>query len=172
MSKLIPVENVQSRILLLRGQKVIVDADLALLYGVSTKRLNEQVKRNLPRFPDDFLIQLTSQEKEEVVANCDHLQNLKFSSGLPYAFTEHGALMVSSILNTHKAIEMGIFIIRAFVSLREFLLNHQKLAYKLAESEMRIENHDQNIQSLWSAIEELKREPEEKLPKVKGFEID
>lgn len=94
MSKtLVPVERVQKSILNIRGEKVILDADLAALYGVSTKRLNEQVKRNHVRFPADFTFQLTSDEKAEVVANCDHLTRLKFSPNLPYAFTEHGTIM-------------------------------------------------------------------------------
>jgi hypothetical protein len=96
-SSLIPVERVQKAILLIRSEKVIIDADLAALYGVSTKRLNEQVKRNRGRFPDDFMFQLTSDEKAEVVANCDHLSRLKFSPNLPYAFTEHGAIMAANL---------------------------------------------------------------------------
>ena len=97
---LIPVEQIEPRILLLRGQRVILDADLAELYGATTKRLNEQVKRNRGRFPDDFAWQVTAEEKAEVVTNCDHLARLKFSRNLPHAFTEHGALMAASVLNT------------------------------------------------------------------------
>ena len=95
MSKglMIPDERIEKTILLIRGQKVIIDADLAELYGVTTKRLNEQVRRNRSRFPEDFIFQLTTEEKSEVVANCDHLSKLKFSKTLPYAFTEHGAIM-------------------------------------------------------------------------------
>jgi hypothetical protein len=89
---IVPVERIESRILLVRGQKVMLDSDLAELYGVSTKRLNEQAKRNWDRFPTDFMFKLTAKEKAEVVANCDHLQKLKFSPGLPHAFTEHGAI--------------------------------------------------------------------------------
>jgi hypothetical protein len=96
----------------------MLDTDLARLYGVSTKRLNEQVKRNRDRFPDDFMFQLTPDEKAEVVANCDHLQRLKFSPALPYAFTEHGAIMVASVLNTSRAIEVSVYVVRAFVKLR------------------------------------------------------
>lgn len=91
---------IESRILLIRGQKVMLDSDLAKLYGVSTKRLNEQVKRNQKRFPADFMFKLTAKEKAEVVANCDHLSRLRFSPVLPNAFTEHGALMAASVLNT------------------------------------------------------------------------
>jgi len=94
------------------GQKVILDADLAKLYGVTTKRLNQQVKRNRERFPEDFMFQLTTEEKAEVVANCDHLSRLKFSPASPYAFTEHGAVMAASVLNTPRAIEVSIFVVR------------------------------------------------------------
>jgi hypothetical protein len=95
MKALIPVEVIEQRILLIRGQRVMLDADLAGLYGTTTKRLNEQVKRNRGRFPEDFMFQLTKKEKAEVVANCDHLAKLKFSPVLPNAFTEHGAIMVA-----------------------------------------------------------------------------
>jgi hypothetical protein len=105
---IIPVERIEHAILLIRGQRVMLDADLARLYGVSTKRLNEQVKRNRDRLPEDFMFQLTPDEKAEVVANCDHLQRLKFSPALPYAFTEHGAIMVASVLNTSRAIEVSV----------------------------------------------------------------
>ena len=96
----VPVGKIENRILLIRGEKVIIDADLAEFYGVPTKRLNEQVKRNKDRFPDDFMFQLSPDEKAEVVANCDHLENLKYSKALPYAFTEHGAIMAAGVLNT------------------------------------------------------------------------
>ena len=95
----VPVGKIENRILLIKGEKVIIDADLAEFYGVPTKRLNEQVKRNKDRFPDDFMFQLYSDEKAEVVANCDHLENLKYSRVLPYAFTEHGAIMAAGVLN-------------------------------------------------------------------------
>ena len=98
MNNLIPIYEITERILFLRGQKVILDTDLAHLYGVSTKRLNEQIKRNLDRFPYDFMFQLTEIEKEEVVAICDHLKKLRFYKGLPYVFTEHGAVMAASII--------------------------------------------------------------------------
>ena len=99
MKDLLPTERIERTILLIRGQKVILDMDLARLYGVTTKRLNEQVKRNRKRFPADFMFRLTVEEKAEVVANCDHLTKLRFSPGLPQAFTEHGAVMLASVLN-------------------------------------------------------------------------
>lgn len=99
---------IENRILIVRGQKAIIDAELAQLYGVTTKRLNEQLKRNMERFPADFMFRLTAEEKQEVVANCDHLAKLKFASSLPYAFTEFGAIQAANMLASPLAIEMGI----------------------------------------------------------------
>ncbi len=115
---LLSSDHIAQMILFIRGRKVILDVDLARIYGVKTKRLNEQVKRNNSRFPEDFMFRLTDKELKEVVANCDHLENLKYSSSIPFAFTEHGALMLSSVLNTNSAIATSIFIVRAFVKLR------------------------------------------------------
>lgn len=105
---LVPTEVISSRILSIRGERIMLDADLAELYGVETKRLNEQVRRNRERFPEDFMFQLTAEEKKYVVANCDHLSRLKFSPTLPYAFTEHGAIMAASVLNTLRAVEVSV----------------------------------------------------------------
>jgi hypothetical protein len=102
---IVPVEQIASRIFLMRGHRVMLDSDLARLYRVSTKRLNEQVKRNQRRFPRDFMFKLTPKEKAEVVANCDHLAALKFSPALPNAFTEHGAVMLASVLNSPVAVQ-------------------------------------------------------------------
>ena len=131
----VPVERVEETILYIRGQRVILAADLARLYGVTTKRLNEQVKRNRDRFPEDFIFQLSTKEKAEVVANCDHLSNLKFSRTRPYAFTEHGAIMAASVLNTPRAVEASIFVVRAFVKLRQMVAAHKDLEKKLAALE-------------------------------------
>ncbi len=127
--------RIDTRIQVLRGVRVMIDADLAELYGVQTKRLNEQVKRNIERFPSDFMFQLTAAEKAEVVANCDHLKRLKFSKALPYAFTEYGAFALANVLASPQAVEMGIFVVRAFVRLRELALTHQDLAKRLDELE-------------------------------------
>lgn len=124
MPNLQPVELIASKILNIRGLKVMIDADLAELYGVPTKRLNEQVKRNPRRFPDDFMFQLTEEEKQEVVANCDHLNKLKFSKALPFAFTEHGAIQAANVLNSPQAAEVGVYVVRAFVRLRELLASN------------------------------------------------
>ncbi len=138
-------ESVASKILNLHGKRVIIDADLARLYGVETRKLNQAVKRNIEWFPDDFMFQLTKEEKEQVITNCDHLSQLKFSSYLPNAFTEHGAIMAANILNSKKAVEMSIFVVRAFIRLREIFSTHKKLSDKLAELERKLSSHDKDI---------------------------
>jgi hypothetical protein len=173
MKALIPVEVIEQRILLIRGQRVMLDADLAGLYGTTTRRLNEQVKRNRGRFPEDFMFQLTKKEKAEVVAICDHLTKLKFSPVLPNAFTEHGAIMVASVLNTNRAIQVSVFVVRAFVKLREMLATHKELAHKLAELERKLQNHDESIRSLVVAIRQLMRPSEPEPPKKRiGFLVE
>ncbi len=170
---IIPLGKIEERILLIRGQRVMLDADLAGLYGVSTKRLNEQVRRNKGRFPEDFMFQLTTNEKAEVVANCDHLARLRFSPVLPNAFTEHGAIMVASVLNTQRAIQVSVFVVRAFVKLREMLSTHKELAHKLAALERKLQNHDESIRSLVAAIRQLMAPPEQKPPKRRiGFLVE
>jgi hypothetical protein len=108
-----PVERIASRILVVRGQRVMVDADLALLYGITTKQLNQQVKRNAARFPADFAFRLRAAEKSEVVTNCDHLRRLRYSSAMPLVFTEHGALMAALVLNSPRAVEVALLVVRA-----------------------------------------------------------
>jgi len=136
MSKtLVPIERVQKVILLIRRERVILDADLAALYGVSTKRLNEQVKRNRSRFPADFMFQLTADEKAEVVANCDHLRRLKFSPNLPYVFTEHGTIMAANVLNSERAVHASVAVVRAFVRLREMITSNAELSRRLDDLE-------------------------------------
>jgi len=152
---LVKVNEIQQRILLIRDSKVIIDADLAEAYGVPTRRLNEQVKRNQERFPKDFMFQLSADEKAEVIANCDHLDKLKFSKALPYAFTEHGAIMAASVLNSPKAVEVSVFIVRAFVQLREVLAGHKELARKITQLERRLGDHDEQIMALVQAIKQL-----------------
>ncbi len=124
------VEQIESKIFLIRGQKVMLDADLAELYGVQTKVLNQAVKRNIERFPSDFTFQLTAIEKIEVVTNCDHLAKLKYSSTLPYAFTEHGALMLGNVLKSDRAVEVSLMVVRAFVQLRQMLASNVELWIK------------------------------------------
>lgn len=127
----VTVHRIEPRIQVVRGVKVIIDADLAELYGVPTKALNQAVKRNANRFPPDFLFQLTDAEKAEVVTNCDHLGQLKFSKTLPYAFTEHGAIQAANVLASSQAVEMGIYVVRAFVKLREAAIGYRELSQRL-----------------------------------------
>lgn len=161
----VPEERIAQGILMIRGHKVMLDADLADLYGVTTKRLNEQVKRNQGRFPPDFMFQLTDEEKAEVVANCDHLVRLKFSPALPNAFTEHGAIMAASVLNTARAVEMSVFVVRAFVRLRQMLASNAELARKLAALEKK---YDAQFKVVFDAIRELMTPPERKKRSI-GF---
>ena len=165
----VPVGKIENRILLIRGEKVIVDADLAEFYGVSTKRLNEQVKRNKNRFPADFMFQLTKDEKSGVVANCDHLEKLKFSRSLPYAFTEHGSIMAASVLNTSRAVEVSVFIVRAFVKLRQLISGQKELQRKISKIERKLTDHDGQIIELVNLIKQLlKPEPPPKKRRI-GF---
>lgn len=152
-------ENLEQRILLLRGERVMIDSDLAELYGVTTKRFNEQVKRNLERFPMDFMFQLTAEEKAEVVAKCDHLQKLKYSPHLPRAFTEHGVIMAASVLNSPRAVEMSVFVVRVFVRLRQFVAEHQVLAARLEELEARVARHDKTLSPLVATIRQMATPP-------------
>lgn len=146
----------------------MIDKDLAELYSVPTKRLNEQVKRNMKRFPEDFMFQLTAGEKEEVVAKCDHLKSLKFSSNLPYVFTEHGAVMLASVLNSDRAIAVNVQIVRIFTCMREMLLTHKDILLKLEQLEVRVSDHDEQITLVFEYLKQLLSSPEE--PRVKiGF---
>lgn len=149
------IQNIYKKILVIRGQRVMLDTDLSELYGTTTKALNQAVKRNMNRFPRDFIFRLNAQEKAEVVTICDHLKGLKFSRNLPYAFTEHGAIMVASILNSPRAVEMSIFVVRAFIKLRELLYTHKQLAQKLIELEQNLGNHDKAIATIILTIREL-----------------
>jgi hypothetical protein len=168
-SLIIPIERIQSLILMLRGQRVIIDADLARLYGVPTKRLNEQVKRNPDRFPGDFVFQLSTAEKAEVVANCDHLHRLRFSSQLPYAFTEHGAIMAANVLTSPKAVQVSVLVVRAFVQLRQLISTHAELARKLAELEGK---YDAQFRVVFDAIRQLMAEPKDSKKPPVGYHTE
>ena len=154
-SGIVPLVPIQSCILVLRGTRVMIDADLARLYGVATKRLNEQVKRNARKFPEDFVFQLSAEEKAEVVAKCDHLRNLRFAKSLPYAFTEHGAIQAANILNSDAATEMSVHVVRAFIRLRLMVVNHKAIAAKLAELDARVGAHDEQVTAVIAAIRRL-----------------
>lgn len=160
-----PVERIARAILMVRGHKVLLDEDLAALYGVQTRRLNEQVRRNLARFPADFMFQLTD---EEYAALISQIATSKPGRGgrrkLPLAFTEHGAIMAAAVLNSPRAIEVSVYVVRAFVQLRELLAGHAQLAQRLDELETRIEQrlttHDQAIAGILQAIRELMQPPQ------------
>lgn len=170
MQSLVPVERIERLILLIRGQKVIVDVDIASLYGVTTKALNQAVRRNIARFPSDFMFQLMESERDELVTNCDRFKNLKHSTVLPNAFTEYGAVMLANILRSKRAVDMSVYVVRAFIRLREIVLRNQDLAKKIGELEQRIAIHDKAIQSLFSAIRALMTPPENKKRKI-GFDL-
>ncbi len=163
--------RIESRILVVRDQKVIIDSDLAVLYGVPTKALNQAVKRNAERFPMDFMFQLSPAEKAEVVTSCDHLQRLKFSRSLPYAFTEHGAIQAANVLASPRAVEMGIYVVCAFVRLKQASVLHADLAKRLTELEEKTEGlamaHDTfsrntraQLKQVFDALRELMTPPD------------
>jgi hypothetical protein len=161
---LLPSDTIERRILVVRGHKVILDADLAALYGVTTSRLNEQVKRNAARFPADFVFQLSDGEKAEVIAKCDHLSRLRFSPTFPYAFTEHGALMAANVLSSARAVDVSVFVVRAFVRLREALATHKELAKRLEDLEQIVGDHGAAIQDIVVAIRQLMAPPAKRHP--------
>ena len=163
----IPVERIEKAILLVRGQKVMLDRDLAVLYGVETRVLNQAVRRNIKRFPLDFMFELT---REEIM----RISQIVISSEIKYsrrvhAFTEQGVAMLSSVLNSERAIEVNIAIMRVFVRLREMMGTHKELAFKLVELEERLEGHDEQIRSIFEAIRQLMT-PLEPPRKRIGFE--
>lgn len=158
---LVPVEHIARAILVFRGHKVLLDAELAALYGVSTKRLNEQVKRNAERFPEDFLFRLSAAEVEalnrsQIATGSQKHRDPRFP---PYAFTEHGAIMAATILNSPRAVEMSIYVVRAFVKLRDLLSSNRELARRFAQLETRLDKklaeHDETIAAILSAIRQL-----------------
>jgi hypothetical protein len=171
VTQLLPVDRIERLIHLVRGEKVLLDADLAELYGVETKALNRAAKRNRSRFPADFMFQLTAEEA--MILRC---QDGTSSSGyggrryLPYAFTEQGVAMLSSVLRSERAVQVNVAIMRAFVSLRRMLAGNEALARKLAELERRLEGHDGAIKSLFDAIRQLMAPPPQPNREI-GFHI-
>ena len=167
---IIAAQRVNSRIVLLRGQRVILDSDLAELYGVKVRHLNQQVKRNAKRFPLAFRFQLSAQEFKVLRS-----QNVISSEGhggaryRPYAFTEHGAIMAATVLNSERAVEMSVFVVQAFVRMRRALATNRQVLAKLAEVERRLETHDADIQALMEAIRELINPPDPPRRRI-GFE--
>jgi hypothetical protein len=156
MNEIISVENIAAMIFLLRGKKVMLDRDLASLYGVTTKVLNQAVKRNIRRFPEDFMFKLTAEEKNELVTICDRFRTLKHSTVLPNAFAEQGVAMLSSVLNSEQAILVNIQIMRAFIRLRRFILTNEELRRKVKEMEKK---YDGQFAAVFKALNQLLEPP-------------
>jgi hypothetical protein len=165
---LAPVEQIERAILLIRGQRVMLDRDLAELYGVETRVLNQGVRRNIQRFPEDFMFELTRDEIQSISQTVTS-SKIKYSKRV-HAFTEQGVAMLSSVLNSARAIEVNISIMRAFVRLREVVSTHKKLEVKLSELERKMEKHDESIEAIFEAIRQLMTPPEKARRKI-GFEV-
>lgn len=170
MSNLVTAEIIATKILVIRGKRVMLDSDLAVLYGVKTGRLNEQVSRNIKRFPDDFMFQLT---KEEVLNLKSHSATSSWGGvrKLPRVFTQEGVAMLSSVLNSERAIQVNILIMRAFTKLREILLTHKELASKIGALQKKYAEHDQTIKEIFQAIKQLLEPPPVKEKKIIGFRV-
>jgi len=178
-ANLIPLVRVASRIFELRGRRVILDADLAEIYGVTTKRLNEAIKRNQERFPEDFVFQIDLQEvtalrSQFATSNNDTKQGRGGTRYCPFAFTEHGAIMAAALLNSPQAVQMSMFVVRAFVQMREALAGHQELAKKLGELERkltdRLDEHERAILHLLDEMKQLVEPPEPPRKRI-GFGV-
>ena len=168
----IPDEVIINKIIVLRDKKVMIDRDLAELYGVTTKRLNEQVKRNLKRFPADFMFQITKDEKMEIISQIEHLEGLKFSPVSPYVFTEYGAVMLASILNSGKAIAVNIQIVRVFTQIRQRLLDNTELRLEIEKIKKKVDNHSKNIEIVFKYLDELiEKDEKPKARKQIGFKL-
>lgn len=159
----LPEEVILSKIFVIREQNVMIDMDLAELYGVTTKRLNEQVRRNRDRFPEDFMFQLSEHEKQEVVAICDHLSRLKFSPHLPFVFTEHGAVMLASVLSSERAIRVNIQIVRVFIRLRKALQSQHEIFVKIEKLLKNDQEQDSKIQLIFEYLNQLEKAKQEDL---------
>jgi hypothetical protein len=167
----VPLEYVESLIRFIRGRRVILDSDLARLYGVTTARLNEQVKRNQDRFPSDFMFALSQQEFTALISQNATSKGRGGRRKLPIVFTEHGAIMAANVLNSGRAIEVSLYVVRAFVRLREATLANKEVAARLAELERRVMGHDEAIRSQVQTIRQLMAPPE-KPPRSIGFKVE
>ena len=162
------IQRIEALIYIIRGQKVMLDSDLAALYGVETRVLKQAVRRNRKRFPSDFMFELTKEENRSLRSQNVILEPGRYSKYLPFAFTEQGVAMLSTVLNSERAIEVNIAIMRVFVRLREMMATHKELAFKLIELEERLEGHDEQIQNIFEAIQQLMTPPETARKKI-GF---
>jgi len=169
MKRLKPVESL---ILTIRGCKVLIDADLAEIYGVETRALNQAVKRNSERFPKDFIFQLSAEEKLKEITNCDHLARLKFAKSLPIAFTEHGALMAATVLNSPQAVAMSVYVVRAFIQMREQLAANREILKRLAEIDKTLLEQDSVLRDIYRKLLPLLQPPPEPPKRRIGFGSD
>ena len=176
---IVAIEGIEQRILVIRGQKVILDSDLAKIYGVTTTRLNQQVRRNSGRFPDDFMFALTHEVCDSSMLHFATSKKVRGGRRKPAnAFTEHGAIMAANVLRSERAVRMSVYVVRAFVKLRETLATHKELAQKLAELEQKVGQHDADIQAIVEAIRQLMQPLDEsslrpEKPKRRmGFHVD
>ena len=167
MSQIIPIERIHQRIFLLRGDKIMLDRDLAELYQVPTKVLNQAVRRNIERFPSGFMFQLTKKERIELVTNCDRFESLKHSSSYPLAFTEQGVAMLSSVLKSKRAIQVNIQIMKTFVHLRKVMLSHAALSQRLDELEKK---YDEQFKTVFQALRQIIYPPAPSKRQI-GFQI-
>jgi phage regulator Rha-like protein len=169
-TELIPIQIIENKIFVIRGHKVMIDRDLAELYEVQTKRLNEAVKRNIKRFPVEFIFQLNDNEKNELVANCDRFKILIHSTSNPYAFTEHGVVMLASVLNSDRAIAINVQVVKAFVKLREMALTNAEFSKQLKELESTFINYaKQNNADIGEIFQQLEYLTEITKPNQIGF---
>ena len=162
---MVPVEIIVEKIFVIRGQKVMIDRDLANLYEVPTKRLNEQVRRNIKRFPEDFMFRLTKKENNELVANCDRFKTLKHATVNPYAFTEQGVAMLSGVLHSKMAIQVNIQIMRTFAKMRQMMLSYKELKEKIEKMESK---YDKQFRVVFDALRRLLEPPDKEMKRI-GF---
>ena len=170
MTTIVPTESIVSKIVFLRGEKVLLDRDLARLYGVETKQLKRAVRRHISRFPQDFMFELTKEEYDSLRYQFGTLKRGEHSKYLPMVFTEQGVAMLSSVLNSERAIEVNIAIMRAFVHIRKMISSNAELARKLEEIEKHLEDHDEQIRAIFEAIRQLMIPPDTPQKKI-GFEL-
>ena len=170
--QIVAVRQIESMILTIRGQRVMLDADLAMIYGVETRVLNQAVRRNLDRFPEDFMFQLTPEEasnlKSQIVISRSGWGGRR---KLPFVFTEHGAIMAANMLNSETAVDMSVYVVRAFVRIRQFLATHKELAAKFAELERKLGTHDRQIIEIVKVIKQLMAPPPSSAKRI-GFALE
>jgi hypothetical protein len=163
----IPDEIIINKIIVLRDVKVMIDKALAELYGITTKQLNQQVKRNIKRFPEDFMFQINQEEKDDIISSFKHLNSLKFSTSLPYVFTEHGAVMLASIINSDKAIAVNIQVVRVFIQIRQALADNTDIRLEIEKIRKKTDNNTKNIEMVFQYLDELLDKRENPKPRTK-----